>query len=377
MSLKTQSKVLRMLDEGRFAPVGMEEPVTVDVRVIAATNKDLEEEIGRGNFREDLFYRLNVVPFVVPPLRERKEDIPVLARHFLKEFCSQYSRRTKEIADEALEVLTRYSWPGNVRELRNVIERIVIMNPTVQRLERKHLPSVLYREGTTAVAGRLYHPAPGARGLRTRLHPEKAGREQRQRQPHGRNAGAGTKPSLPQDEGAGNRGEGVEQFKFQSFRVAKSPVLAGTSASSLRMVREGVAQCGLSDLLLELRLQLVKGADDAQSTLFALWLQGKQVGAGIGRIDRSLQKSLCFQRRDAVAHVAASGPKGFGQLRRLRELRLIEEYCRQHKAFEKTQVVGGESMGGQRVKAARGTIDGKHRAFMEECIDAHPSIVHN
>ena len=140
MSLKTQSKVLRTLDEGRFAPVGMEEPVTVDVRVIAATNKDLEEEIGRGNFREDLFYRLNVVPFVVPPLRERKEDIPVLARYFLKEFSSQYSRRTKEIADEALEVLRRYSWPGNVRELRNVIERIVIMNPTVQRLERKHLP---------------------------------------------------------------------------------------------------------------------------------------------------------------------------------------------------------------------------------------------
>jgi two-component system nitrogen regulation response regulator NtrX len=153
MSLKTQSKVLRTLDEGRFFPVGMEEPVTADARVIAATNKDLEEEIARGNFREDLFYRLNVVPFVVPPLRERKEDIPVLARHFLKEFSSQYSRRTKEIADEALEVLMRYSWPGNVRELRNVIERIVIMNPTVQRLERKHLPSVLYREGTRRSMG--------------------------------------------------------------------------------------------------------------------------------------------------------------------------------------------------------------------------------
>src|SRR6266702_303074 len=153
MSLKTQSKVLRMLDEGRFAPVGMEEPITVNVRVIAATNKDLEEEIGRGNFREDLFYRLNVVPFVVPPLRERKEDITVLARHFLKEFSSQYSRRTKEIADDALEVLTRYSWPGNVRELRNVFERIVIMNPTVHRLERKHLPSVLYREGTRRSLG--------------------------------------------------------------------------------------------------------------------------------------------------------------------------------------------------------------------------------
>ncbi|HWR13276.1 MAG TPA: sigma-54 dependent transcriptional regulator [Terriglobales bacterium] len=148
MSLKTQSKVLRTLDEQRFTPVGGDEPLTVDARVIAATNHDLEEEISRGNFREDLFYRLNVVPFYVPPLRERKEDIPLLARHFLKEFSAQYSRQTKQMNDEALDVLTRYAWPGNVRELRNVIERIVIMNPTVSRFERKHLPPLVYREGT-------------------------------------------------------------------------------------------------------------------------------------------------------------------------------------------------------------------------------------
>jgi two-component system nitrogen regulation response regulator NtrX len=148
MSLKTQSKVLRTLDEQRFTPVGGDEPLTVDARVIAATNHDLEEEISRGNFREDLFYRLNVVPFFVPPLRERKEDIAILARHFLKEFSAQYSRQTKEIQDEALEVLMRYAWPGNVRELRNVIERIVIMNPTVARFERKHLPPLVYRDGS-------------------------------------------------------------------------------------------------------------------------------------------------------------------------------------------------------------------------------------
>ena len=103
MSLKTQSKVLRTLDEQRFAPVGSDEPVTVDARVIASTNKDLEEEISRGNFREDLFYRLNVIPFSVPPLRERKEDIPLLARHFLKEFSATYGRRPREITDEAME----------------------------------------------------------------------------------------------------------------------------------------------------------------------------------------------------------------------------------------------------------------------------------
>src|SRR5215471_317896 len=109
MSLKTQSKVLRTLEEQSFTPVGSDEPVTVDVRVIASTNKDLEEEISKGNFREDLFYRLNVVPFVVPPLRERKEDIPLFARHFLKEFASAYGRRPREITDDAIDVLMRYS----------------------------------------------------------------------------------------------------------------------------------------------------------------------------------------------------------------------------------------------------------------------------
>jgi len=148
MSLKTQAKVLRTLEEQKFAAVGSDEPVTVDVRVIASTNKDLEEEISRGNFREDLFYRLNVIPFSVPPLRERKEDIPLLGRHFLKELSSQYGRRTREITDDAIETLMRYSWPGNVRELRNVLERIVIMNPTTSRFERKHLPPLVYRDGS-------------------------------------------------------------------------------------------------------------------------------------------------------------------------------------------------------------------------------------
>jgi len=153
MRLKTQSKVLRTLEEQSFTPVGSDESVTVDVRVIASTNKDLEEEISRGNFREDLFYRLNVIPFSVPPLRERKEDIPLLGRHFLKEFSSQYGRRPREITDDAVETLMRYAWPGNVRELRNLIERIVIMNPTTSRFERKHLPPLVYRDGSRRAGG--------------------------------------------------------------------------------------------------------------------------------------------------------------------------------------------------------------------------------
>src|SRR5216110_3181247 len=153
MSLKTQSKVLRTLEEQRFTPVGSDEPITVDARVIASTNKDLEEEISRGNFREDLFYRLNVIPFSVPPLRERQEDVPLLARYFLKEFSAAYGRRPREISDDAIETLMRYAWPGNVRELRNVIERIVIMNPTTSRFERKHLPPLVHRDGSRRAAG--------------------------------------------------------------------------------------------------------------------------------------------------------------------------------------------------------------------------------
>jgi two-component system nitrogen regulation response regulator NtrX len=147
MSLKMQAKVLRALDEGRFTPVGATSPVQVDVRVVAATNKDLEDEIAKGNFREDFFYRLNVIPFFVPPLRERKEDIPLLAREFLREFGREYGRPRIEIADDAINLLKQYHWPGNVRELKNVIERVLILNPQVLRIERRHLPMLVYRGG--------------------------------------------------------------------------------------------------------------------------------------------------------------------------------------------------------------------------------------
>jgi two-component system nitrogen regulation response regulator NtrX len=147
MSLKTQAKVLRALDEQRFLPVGATQPVHVDVRVIAATNKDLEEEIARGNFREDLFYRLNVIPFFVPPLRDRKEDIPLLVKEFLQEFGQQYGRPHVEMTPDALDALRQYHWPGNVRELRNLVERVLILNPKAPRIERRHLPMLVSRDG--------------------------------------------------------------------------------------------------------------------------------------------------------------------------------------------------------------------------------------
>jgi len=153
MSLRTQSKVLRVLEEQRFEPVGSSQTMTVDVRVLAATNKNLEQEIARGAFRQDLFYRLNVIPFFVPPLRDRKEDIPTLSNYFLNEFSADYGKKTRELSESAMDILLRYPWPGNVRELRNLIERLVIVCPQA-RIEPHHLPPELFR----GVADSPHHP---------------------------------------------------------------------------------------------------------------------------------------------------------------------------------------------------------------------------
>ncbi len=140
MSANVQAKVLRVLEEQRFEPVGSNAPINVDVRVIAATNKRLDEEIEKGTFRADLFFRLNVIPFEVPPLRERIEDVPLLVEHFNQRFANAYGRKPKKFESEAIEMMQRYSWPGNVRELRNTIERVVIMHQN-HRVGIKDLPA--------------------------------------------------------------------------------------------------------------------------------------------------------------------------------------------------------------------------------------------
>jgi two-component system nitrogen regulation response regulator NtrX len=129
MSLMTQAKVLRMLQEQTFERVGGTETLAVDVRVIAATNRELPEEIAAGRYREDLYYRLNVIPFRVPSLRERSEDVPMLARAFVAEFCAGTGVNCKQLTPRAMAQLQSYGWPGNVRELRNLMERLVIMTP--------------------------------------------------------------------------------------------------------------------------------------------------------------------------------------------------------------------------------------------------------
>jgi two-component system, NtrC family, nitrogen regulation response regulator NtrX len=129
MSLKTQAKVLRALEEQAFERVGGRETLKVDVRVIAASNRDVVSLIAQGGFREDLFYRLNVIPIEVPPLRARKEDVPALVEHFIRVFCAENGKRLKTVAPAALTYFLTYDWPGNVRELRNMVERLVIMVP--------------------------------------------------------------------------------------------------------------------------------------------------------------------------------------------------------------------------------------------------------
>jgi len=139
MSLMTQAKILRILQEQKFERVGGTEAIEVDVRVIAATNKDLQKEIAAGRFREDLFYRLNVIPFHVPALRERREDIPPLVKAFAAEFCADSGVRPKEITPAATARLQAQPWPGNVRELRNLVERLVLMTPG-PRIEADDVP---------------------------------------------------------------------------------------------------------------------------------------------------------------------------------------------------------------------------------------------
>ncbi|HVG78070.1 MAG TPA: sigma-54 dependent transcriptional regulator [Patescibacteria group bacterium] len=151
MSLKTQAKVLRALEEQAFERVGGRETLKVDVRVIAASNRDLPSLIAQGAFREDLFYRLNVIPIEVPPLRARTEDVPALVAHFIRVFCAENGKRLKTVAPGALTWFMTYEWPGNVRELRNMVERLVIMVPG-DTIGADDLPPPLRPKGEPAAA---------------------------------------------------------------------------------------------------------------------------------------------------------------------------------------------------------------------------------
>ena len=149
MSLRTQAKILRIIQEQTFERVGGSRTVKVDVRIIAATNKDLQKEIEAGHFRQDLYYRLNVIPLHVPPLRARLEDIPILVEDFLTDFASESALGRKQVTTQVLECLQLYHWPGNVRELKNFIERLVIMTPR-QTITERDLPKDFLNQLATA-----------------------------------------------------------------------------------------------------------------------------------------------------------------------------------------------------------------------------------
>lgn len=149
MSLKAQAKILRILQEKKFERVGGNKLIDMDVRVLAATNKDLEEEMKAGRFRQDLYYRLHVIPLCVPPLRDRKEDIKPLAERFLMDFTTKEGLEPKTITDGALSLLMKHDWPGNVRELKNIIERLIILTPS-HEITAKDIPSLNTKEENEA-----------------------------------------------------------------------------------------------------------------------------------------------------------------------------------------------------------------------------------
>ena len=154
MSLRTQAKVLRVLQEGEVEPVGSATVVNVDVRVIAATNKDLQDEIRKGRFREDLFYRLNVIPISAPALRQRRDDVPLLADHFARLFSQEHNKKPKKFSAAASKALQDAPWRGNVRELRNLVERLVIMSPG-ENIDVADLPPELFRAPEEIIAGAM------------------------------------------------------------------------------------------------------------------------------------------------------------------------------------------------------------------------------
>jgi two-component system nitrogen regulation response regulator NtrX len=169
MSSKTQAKVLRVLEEQRFTPVGGNSAIKVDVRVIASTNKNLEQEIELGRFREDLYYRLNVLPFQIPPLRERSEDIAALTPYFLDDFARKNGRKAPVLTPKAMEILECYPWPGNVRELRNIMERIVIMTHQ-SRIDIYDLPESILNRTLLTQSGQ--EEASSLQGARERFERE-------------------------------------------------------------------------------------------------------------------------------------------------------------------------------------------------------------
>jgi len=223
MSQKTQAKVLRVLQEQEVERLGSARTIKVDVRVIAATNKNLEEAIERGEFREDLFFRLNVIPIVVPPLRERREDIPRLVQHFAKRTAEEHNLKPKRFDPSAMDALSRYRWRGNIRELRNTVERLLIMAPT-EFVRVEDLPA----EVRSGEAARVTTTAPDLEA------PTKTGESAAP-------AGAGT---LREFKDAAERAYLVQKLRENNWNISRTAELIDTPRSNLykKLEQYGIKQ---------------------------------------------------------------------------------------------------------------------------------------
>jgi two-component system, NtrC family, nitrogen regulation response regulator NtrX len=226
MSARTQAKVLRVLQEQEVERLGSARTIKVDVRVIAATNKNLEEAIQRGEFRDDLYFRLNVIPILVPPLRERREDIPQLVQHFAKRTSEEHNLKPKRFDPRAIEAMQRYRWRGNIRELRNSIERLMIMSPgDVVRVE--DLPAEIRGESSSRVASVA---EPAASALQARPEP----------------AGTATLPpgTLREFKEAAERAFLVDKLRENNWNISKTAEALDTPRSNLykKLEQYGIKQ---------------------------------------------------------------------------------------------------------------------------------------
>jgi two-component system, NtrC family, nitrogen regulation response regulator NtrX len=230
MSQKTQAKVLRVLQEQEVERLGSARTIKVDVRVIAATNKNLEEAIERGEFREDLYFRLNVIPIVVPPLRERREDIPRLVQHFAKRTAEEHNLKPKRFEPAAMDVLSRYRWRGNIRELRNTVERLMIMTPT-DAVRVEDLPSDIRNAEASVARTSAPVPTPAAENTPANSVPKTDG------QP----AGAGT---LREFKDAAERAYLVQKLRENNWNISKTAEIIDTPRSNLykKLEQYGIKQ---------------------------------------------------------------------------------------------------------------------------------------
>jgi two-component system nitrogen regulation response regulator NtrX len=232
MSAKTQAKVLRVLQEQEVERLGSARTIKVDVRVIAATNKDLEDAISRGEFREDLFFRLNVIPIVVPPLRERREDIAQLVQHFAKSTGDEHNLKPKKFEAAAIDALQRYRWRGNIRELRNTVERVLIMSPSdVVRVE--DLPSEI-RGGESRATTMPVADARAAASPSMSTAPPASGTPQ----------GSTPASTLREFKDASERAYLVQKLRENNWNISKTAEVIDTPRSNLykKLEQYGIKQ---------------------------------------------------------------------------------------------------------------------------------------